>query len=287
MVATDEKPPQTGQTARTADAAQPSGSATANGAHCYVYGIVAESKADPKVAELPAVGGDSETRVGYVRHGDLAAAVSTLPGDRPLGKPEDLRAHAQVLNTLAASGAPVLPFRFGTVFQDREEVADELLTSGHDAFATALERLSGRAQFTLRAVYDEDVLLRLILDERPEIAELRESAAKLPEEAARYQQVRLGELVYEAVEARRAQDTADIEERLGPLADAMAVSPAPTEDAVADVAFLVGDDRRADFERTADGLARDWHGRVRLRLLGPLAPYDFVAEAMEEAEGTG
>jgi hypothetical protein len=258
-----------------------------DGASTYVYGIVPEGRTDPAIEELPAVGGDSGGPVGYVRHAGLAAAVSPLRGEDPLGKPEDLRAHARVLNTLAASGAPVLPFRFGTVFEDREAVAGSLLGLGHDAFAAALERLSGRAQFTLRAVYDEDVLLRRILDERPDIAELRASTEGLPEEAARYQQVRLGELVYDAVEARRQQDTADIEDRLGPLADAVAVSPAPAEDAVADVAFLVSDDRRAGFERTADGLARDWHGRVRLRLLGPLAPYDFVADAMEEAEGAG
>src|SRR5689334_783301 len=78
---------------------------------CYVYGIVGQPDAghdaDSTVGQLPAVGGDSEARVEFVRHRDIAAAVSPLHTDRPLGRPEDLRAHAGVLNTLAASGAPV------------------------------------------------------------------------------------------------------------------------------------------------------------------------------------
>ena len=281
MVATDETPPQ------PPDAARPSGGAAAGGAHCYVYGVVAEPQADSGVEELPTVGGDSGTRVEFVRHAGLAAAVSALPGDRPAGEPEDLRAHARVLNTLAATGAPVLPFRFGTVFQDRKQVAEDMLANGHDAFVTALERLSGRAQFTLQALFDEEALLHRILAERPDIAEVRASLAGLREQAARYQRMRLGELMDEAVEARRTTDTAAIEKRLGPLADATAVAPAATDDGIADIAFLISDDRRPAFERTADDLAREWHGRVRLRLLGPLAPYDFVAEAMEVAQGAG
>ncbi|MFI1095966.1 GvpL/GvpF family gas vesicle protein [Streptomyces sp. NPDC020917] len=299
MATADETPPQEpdqAQPPRKPDADQPpqepgaeqqSASAGAKGARCYVYGVVAEAKADPKVGELPAVGGDSGARVGYVRHGGLAAAVSPLPDGGALGAPEDLRAHTQVLNTLAATGAPVLPFRFGTVFHDRKQVAEDLLARDHDAFVTALQRLSGRAQFTVRAVYDVDALLRRILAERPDIAEVRASLGGLREQAARYQRMRLGELMAEAVDARRAGDTAFMTQRLGPLADALAVSPDPTDDAVADVAFLISDDRRAAFERAVEGLAREWHGRALLRLLGPLAAYDFAAEAMEGAGGAG
>ncbi|MBY8882224.1 GvpL/GvpF family gas vesicle protein [Actinacidiphila acidipaludis] len=276
MVPTDEKQ------ARVAGAPA---AAEAPATGCYVYGILAASATDPAVEKLTPVGGDKETRVGYVRHGDVAAAVSPLPGGRPLGRPEDLRAHADVLNTLAATGAPVLPFRFGTVLKDTQAVSDDVLAKGHDSFVHALERLDGRAQFTLRATYDEEALLREIFADRPDITELRESVAQMPEDAAYYQRVRLGELIYESVAARREKDTELIKERLGPLADAMVVSEAPTDDGVTDVAFLVNDDRRADFERTADRLAGDWQNRIRMRLLGPLAPYDFVAEAMEETEG--
>jgi hypothetical protein len=277
MITSDDMP-----TAAAGTRDKPAGPA---GAGCYVYGIVPASGTDPKAEKLPAVGGDDQAQVSWVRHGDIAAVVSPLRDSRPLGKPDDLRAHANILDTLAATGTPVLPFRFGTVLEDEQAVADDVLAPGRDSFTRALERLSGRTQFTLRAAYHEDALLREVLAERPDIAELRESTSSLPEEAARYERVRLGELVFESIEARRAKDSAEIQQRLGPFADAMVVSQAPGDDGVVDIAFLVSDDRRAEFERTADRLAGGWHGRIHVRLLGPLAPYDFVAEAMEEPEG--
>jgi hypothetical protein len=247
---------------------------------CYVYGVLPEPEADPELLTLSPVGNGDKDGIAYVRHGGLAAVVSRLRADRPLGTPDDLRRHARVLDTLAARGVPVLPFRFGTVLADEEAVAGAVLTEGHDAFAAALERLAGRAQFTLRAAYEQEVVLREVLADRPDIAELRGSVAAQPEEAAYYDRIRLGELVAEAVEARREADADEIVRRLEPLAVSSVTSRPAEEDGVADASFLVEDARRAEFEATAEDLARRSHGRIRLRLLGPLAPYDFVAEAM-------
>ena len=47
-------------------------------------------------------------------------------------------------------------------------------------------------------------------------------------------------------------------------------------DHVLDVALLVDDDRRGDFEEALEALAESVHERIRLRLVGPVAPYDFV-----------
>jgi hypothetical protein len=52
-------------------------------------------------------------------------------------------------------------------------------------------------------------------------------------------------------------------------------APAGSEGAV-HVSFLVGRTRRPEFERAAEELGKQWDGRIRLRLLGPLAPYDFA-----------
>jgi len=46
----------------------------------------------------------------------------------------------------------------------------------------------------------------------------------------------------------------------------------------ADVAVLADTARQDDLERAIGKLADDWEGRVSLRLRGPMAPYDFVAE---------
>src|SRR5437879_5718571 len=90
---------------------------------CYVYGVV---PADVELgADLTGVGEDGG-RVSLVRRGDVAALVSEVDVDRPLGRPEDLVAHERILDAVAA-GAPVLPFRFGAVMTGTGEVGDELL----------------------------------------------------------------------------------------------------------------------------------------------------------------
>jgi hypothetical protein len=51
-----------------------------------------------------------------------------------------------------------------------------------------------------------------------------------------------------------------------------------SEDTVdaAHVAFLVRVDQEKEIEHVVKYLGEKWDGRVELRLLGPMAPYDFV-----------
>ncbi|MET7298844.1 GvpL/GvpF family gas vesicle protein [Embleya sp. NPDC005575] len=247
---------------------------------CYVYGLVPADTALPSDA---AGVGHPAAPITLVVHDAVAAVVSEVSVEQPLGTPEDLRAHARVLDGLAAS-TTVLPFRFGTVVQDVRSVVEELLV-GHDKeFSAGLAELEGKAQFTLRARYEEDAILRELLEERPDIVRLREELAGLSEEVAYHRRIRLGELVADGLAGKREADGALILERLAPMVEAVGPVEAGAGDMVADASFLVALDRQQDFEKAADHLARDLHGRVRLRLLGPLAPYDFVAEVMDNLE---
>jgi hypothetical protein len=231
------------------------------------------------VEDLPAVG-SADAKVTYVRHRGIAAVVSEVSADRPLGTPDDLRAHAQMLDSFAAASVPVLPFRFGTVLRDEQAVTDELLAAGYDDFVTALDRLEGSAQFTLKARYVQDEVLREVLAEQPEARRLREELNSMPEDAGYYRRIQLGQLMAEAIADKRDSDAVEIDRCLTPLAVAVAPDEPAAADAVADVSFLVERERRRAFEQAAEDLARRWHGRIRLRLLGPVAPYAFVTEAM-------
>ena len=65
--------------------------------------------------------------------------------DHPLGTPDDLHAHQQLLDATAAQ-VPVLPLRFGAAMATLEAVAGELLAVHHERFAAALAELEGRAE---------------------------------------------------------------------------------------------------------------------------------------------
>src|ERR1700739_4504156 len=101
---------------------------------CYVYGIFpGDIEVDPDFTGV----GDPPGKIKAVRDGDLAAVISTVELDRPLGTPDDLRAHTRVLDE-SVTEVPVLPMRFGAVLSDEDAVATELLQANHDEFARAL-----------------------------------------------------------------------------------------------------------------------------------------------------
>ncbi|WP_063052232.1 GvpL/GvpF family gas vesicle protein [Nocardia arthritidis] len=244
----------------------------------YVYGIVpADVEPEPHATGV----GDPPGEVAVVRHGEIAALVSTMQSERPLGTPDDLTAHAELLDGSAAV-APVLPLRFGAVMSDAEAVENELLGANEDEFRSALEQLEGRAQFVVKGRYVEDTILRELLEENAEAARLRDEIRDKPEDATRNSRIALGELINQAIEAKRAEDTrkvvAELEE-FEPLVNQR--EPTHEEDAV-HIAVLVELARQKELEDTLRRLGEEWDGRVELNLLGPMAAYDFVTKRTPE-----
>jgi hypothetical protein len=242
----------------------------------YIYGIVPGD-----VERLPEARGvgDPPGRIRLVRHGDIAAVVSDLQRSRRLGRPDDLLAHEQLLDVTAAEVSAVLPLRFGAVMESDEAIVRELLTPHHDEFRSALAEFEGRTEYVVKARYDEQAVLREVLAEQPAAARLRERIRELPEEATWDARIRLGEIVNESIEAKRGADTQALAEGLAPHAAAIVVREPTHEQDAAHLAVLVEKDCQDDFDEALEEFRTRWAGRVTLRLLGPLAPYDFVTTA--------
>jgi hypothetical protein len=239
---------------------------------CYVYGIVPACTCLPEDL-LGAGGGD----VTLVRYGDLAGVISEIPPTGALGTREDLRAHENVVAALAER-TTMLPLRFGAVVTTADAVSREMLEPYYDWFTDVLKELQGCAQFSVSGMYVQDAVLREVLAEEPEVMRLRESLRGLPEDAGYYDRVRLGELIVHAMDAKREVDTEDLVQTLSRYAVSVTPRQPLGDDTAADAAFLVADADRANFERAVDELSYRWAGRIRLRVCGPVAPYDFVPQ---------
>jgi hypothetical protein len=238
---------------------------TAVDAGCYVFGIVPSGAPVPTPDETgPAAG------LQLISCGEIAALVGRLPADRPLGRAADLRAHDRVLADVVRAGTPVLPMRFGAVVADEEAVVSELLEPNRDEFTEALSALRGRVQYTVRVGYEEEPVLREVLAAHPEIRQLHGR----PDDAAR---MRLGELVVRALEQRRPAEASAILTEFVGTAD-VRVREVTAPDEVLDVAFLVDAEQGAEFERHVEEVAARHAGRLRFRLVGPTAAYDFVGD---------
>ncbi|MTD54469.1 GvpL/GvpF family gas vesicle protein [Amycolatopsis pithecellobii] len=238
----------------------------------YVYGIVpADVETDPEARGI----GDPPAPVKTLVCDQIAALVSEIPRDQPLGRPEDLTAHAALIDA-AAGETPVLPLRFGAAVSTEEAVKDELLKAHHDDFLTALQELEGKAQYVVKARYVEQAILHEILDENPQLAELRESIRGKPEDATRNERMALGENINNGIAAKRELDTQRMVEALEPLDVQIALrEPTHERDAV-HLACLAETAHQGDLEEAVGKLAEAWKDRVEVRLLGPLGAYDFV-----------
>jgi len=205
----------------------------------------------------------------------VAAAVSVIALDRPPGRRAELMAHNSVVDTLA-NASTVLPVKFGSIMIDRESVVGDLLAPSHDRFVDLLTNLSGCRQFNLRASYVQDQVLAEVVQNDPEIAELRRRTRELPEGTMHPDLVRLGELVSRALEDKRDDDARTILETIRPFALDEARRQGGGVDHLLELAVLIEDERIVEFENGLEELAELMHERVRLRLVGPVAPYDFA-----------
>ena len=238
----------------------------------YVYGIV---PGDVELNSGVHGVGDPPGEVRLVRSGDLAALVSEVDVTKPLGTPEDLQAHVDILDA-TITDAPVLPSRFGAVLTNEEAVAKELLDANHDEFAAALQQLEGRAEYIVRGRYVEQAILEEILSENSRAARLRDRIHGADPDATRELRIQLGEIINETVANKRQADTNLLVSAMKDHCVASGARVATNELDAVYVAFFVEADQVGELERVTQDLSGRWQGRVELEIRGPMAAYDFT-----------
>jgi hypothetical protein len=249
-----------------------SGAGPAQKTATYVYGMV---PADVQLNSGVKGVGDPPGELRLVRSGDLAALVSEVDITEPLGTPEDLQAHEDILDSVVTE-APVLPLRFGSVLTSEDAVAEELLEANHDEFAAALRQLEGCAEYVVRGRYEESAILDEILSGNSAAARLRDRIRGADPDATRDLRIQLGEIINNTIADKRQADTRLLLSVIRDHCVASVVRAATNELDAVYVALLVEADRVGELERVLTESGERWAGRVRLSIIGPMAPYDFV-----------
>lgn len=229
-----------------------------------VYGVV------------PAEAAAGMSEFDLVVHGPVAAVIGGIRPDHRLTA-EDLRTHDAVVAAFVRAGIPILPMRFGSAVAGRETIAEQVLAPKAQAFEAALADLAGHVQYTLKIRYDEDGVLRRVVRDDPAVARARAAVASRRGND-RGAQIQLGRLVAAAIAQRRPADAGVIRSALVPLVRTVRSTVAEDAWGVADLACLVATNHEDQFLAAAEQLAERHAELVRMRLLGPAAPYDFVPE---------
>jgi hypothetical protein len=235
-----------------------------------VYGIVrAEAQAPPPPA---GVEGRPVTRVAA---GPLAALVSDAPDGPVKASRRNLMAHSGVLQSAVAATC-VLPMRFGIVMPSADAVEHELLREHESRLLAQLDAFEDLVELDLKVLCPEEDLLRAVMAERPEIAQLRERLSGQAPEATYYERIRLGELVAGAVAAKRDELVRRVVERIEPLTVETAVGEPAHDDMLVNCAFLAQRTRVKEVDAAVDALGAELGESMRVKYVGPLPPHHFV-----------
>jgi Gas vesicle synthesis protein GvpL/GvpF len=238
----------------------------------YIYGIL---PADVSFKEQPAGLGHPPSPVRLVPYRDIAALVSDVDASAPLGSPDDQLVHEELLDASAAA-IPVLPLPFGAVVASEEAVVAELLEPSYDGLSAALAELEGFQEYIVKGRYVQEAILSEILTEDPEAAALAAETFDADQGASQDGRVHLRELISERLADKRALDTRQLGDALASQASTSAVRPPADELEAVHTAFLVKATEVDQLVSAARQLAAGWEGRIELRVVGPVAAYDFV-----------
>ena len=238
----------------------------------FLYGVV-PSDVEPDVGAEGI--GSPPGQIKAVREDGIAALISEVDVDQPIGRPADLNAYEHLLNEVALV-TPVLPVRFGTVMTTADAV-EEWLRDRQDQLASALNEFDGRIQYTVHGRFHEPEFLSRFLAEDAAAAELADQIRGASEMESREQRIQLGQMIAQAVERRQEAENRDLVEAVGRYAVDSTVRPPSHEMDAVHVAWLVEMDQEDEFVQAVEEFAEQRKELIRMRLLGPLAPYDFVA----------
>lgn len=271
----------------------------------YVYAVMggAEQGALPVSGIDPArpvtllAVGDVQAAVSHVRHELFNEQAVRVGLDDSAWLAANVLAHQHVLDALLATGQPVIPMRFCTVYPDSDALAASL-ERHNGAFAAELQRLAGKQEWGLKMVVDIQLLQTAIGAGHPtlagvagdgEIERLRKQIAGMSAGAAFLLKKKLVNLI-----AERAQSVAfgiaDATYRA--LADVAleAVTmdlPKDRPEVCLNAAFWLAVEAYQPFVARLEMLAQSFSGvGVRYELSGPWPAHHFLRLALDPMQAT-
>ncbi|GAA0725362.1 GvpL/GvpF family gas vesicle protein [Dactylosporangium roseum] len=238
----------------------------------WVHAVAGAAGASP-------VHGVNDAAVRWVDAGGLFAVVSPVDvedyePDRLEERLSDLdwleriaHEHHRVVTAAAAAG-PVVPAALATVYHDEARLVDDL-TRHRDELTVALERVAGRTEWGVKAYARFDAPVDAPAGGGPGTAYLHRRRTELATREQRYEQAtEAADAVHEELSAHAvlARQHPPQHPQLSGAQDVTVLNGA----------YLVDDDRTAEFERAVEALgARET--TLRLELTGPWPPYSFAA----------
>jgi hypothetical protein len=236
------------------------------------------------------MGIDGQSEVFAVPHNGIAAVVSDTSREKLEISRGNALAHQQVMEAVMQRGHTVLPVRFNTIAEDKgastaqQRLIDHVLVARRDEILGLLSTMHSLVEVGVKGLWTNmEAVFRDIVEGSPDIQSLRKKllARSAPAVTGRRPmnmagQIKLGERVKQALEARKCSTEAALMGRLAPLAKDFRKNKTFGDPMFANLALLVEKSRQESVVAALSAFEAEQAGKVKLRCVGPLPPCNFL-----------
>lgn len=240
--------------------------------------------------EIASVGIDGSDRVFAVRHGGLTAMVSAISSQKLEITRGNAIAHQRVMEAVMLAGHTVLPVRFNTIAEDKgpkaaeQRIIDHVLIGRRDEILGLASSMHSLVELGVKGLWkDMDAVFRALVEGNSEIQSLRKrllGSGAVPSlrggPASMTAQIKLGERVKAALEARKAEMESALHGCLAPLAADTRKNKTFGDPMFANLALLVDRSRLAEVEAVLSAFETRGGANIKLRCVGPLPASNFL-----------
>ena len=236
------------------------------------------------------MGIDGQSEVFAVSHDGMAAVVSDTAREKLEISRGNALAHQQVMEAVMQRGHTVLPVRFNTIAEGKgpstaqQRLIDHVLVARRDEILGLLSTMHSLVEVGVKGLWtDMEAVFRDIVASSPDIQSLRKKLLPSSAPAAPGRrpmsmtgQIKLGERVKKALEARKCSTEAALMGRLAPLAKDFRKNKTFGDPMFANLALLVEKSRQESVVAALSAFEAEQVAETKLRCVGPLPPCNFL-----------
>ncbi len=251
----------------------------------YIYGIIASGE----VQFFGPLGiGARCDELCTIPYDDISAVVSNSPVISYKVSRENMLAHERAIEEVMKKYT-VLPVRFCTIAQDEDKVK-KILEKEHDKFTELLKKMEGKKELGLKAIFSaeggpaskgKENIYNYIAEKYEDIKKLKKALASEPPAKTYYLRVDVGRKVEAALQEEKDIHREEILNVLSPLAQDTKVNTPYGELMILSAAFLVENEKEAEFDRNVQALADQYGDKIKFKYTGTLPPFNFVNLVIE------
>jgi len=165
----------------------------------------------------------------------------------------------------------VIPIKFGTVVNCLEEI-QVILQRNLDLFRRILKEMKGKIEFSLSISWDEKAQLKKICQEDKDISEIK---TEVINKGGLDALAKFGKALENKLRERKTQITAGILKELNHLIIARIDHKIPEEKIIANISFLIPQDREEKFLECIGHVDEKFGGEIDFKCISPLPPHSF------------